>query len=171
MGPVNRNGGEQPELNSLGPAAVYDDPKFSWAVPVAPTDLEFFPSARLGSQYKNDLFVGTTRGGKIMRFDLTGTRKSLALAGDLADGVADNSTGDRFAEQAGVIFGNDFGLVSDLQSGPGGLYVTDFSGGTIYRITTNTQVQSIADIGRASVPEPALGSIVVAIAIITRRKR
>jgi len=169
MGPVSRNGGTLPELNSLGPAALYDDPKFSWLSPVAPTDLEFFPTARLGSQYKNDLFVGTTRGGKILRFDLTGSRKSLSLAGGLADGVADNSSGNRFAEQDAILFGNDFGLVSDLTVGPGGLYVTDFLNGRIFRITTaapSTQMQPIEAAGRGSVPEPGSVMMIVGGALL-----
>jgi len=160
MGPVDRNGGEQPDLVSLGPAAVYSDPKFSWKTPVAPTDLEFMPNSRLGSQYKNDLFVGTTRGGKILRFDLTRTRKSLSLDGGLADLVADNSSSDRFAEQDALIFGSDFGTVTDLFAGPGGMYVVSLTNNTIYRITTTTGLQR-----PSIVPEP-VGICLVLCALI-----
>lgn len=167
MGPSSRQGGV-PALNPLGPAAVYDDPKFSWVAPVAPTDLEFFPSSRLGAEYKNDLFVGTTRGGKVLRFELTGSRRSLRLEGPLADLVADNSNSNRFAEQDALLFGNDFGLVSDLLVGPGGLYVVDFAGGTIYRITT----QPTAMRGSVRVPEPGwmAAAVSAAVMLVCRRR-
>lgn len=167
IGPSSRQGGV-PELNSLGAAAVYDDPKFSWVTPVAPTDLEFFPTTRLGSQYKNDMFVGTTRGGKILRYDLTRTRKSLSLTGDLADGVADNSSSNRFAEQDSIVFGSDFGLVTDLLPGPGGLYVTDFSNGKIYRITTVTSGRALP---RNNIPEPVGAVALMSLMILNARRR
>lgn len=168
IGPSSRQGGV-PELNSLGEAAVYDDPKFSWVTPVAPTDLEFFPTTRLGSQYKNGMFVGTTRGGKILRYDLTRTRKSLSLTGGLADGVADNSSDNRFAEQDSIVFGSDFGLVTDLIPGPGGLYVTDFTNGKIYRITTVTSGRALP---RNNIPEPAVGAFaMIALCACRRRAR
>lgn len=166
MGPVDRNGGSLPDLNQISPAAVYADPKFSWDTPVAPTDLEFFPTNRLGSQYKNDLFVGTTRGGKLLHFDLTRTRKSLSLTSGLADLVADNSTDNRFAEQDAILFGSDFGLVSDLFNGPGGMYVVNLTGGSIYRITTAAAPSS----RRAAVPEPSMGLISFAAMAVRRRR-
>jgi len=153
IGPVSRNGGTLPGLVSLGERAAYSDPEFSWTTPVAPTDIEFFPSARLGAKYKNDMFVGTTRGGKLLRYELSATRKSLSLAGGLADLVADNSSDARFAEQDSILFGSDFGLVTDLLPGPGGLYVTDFISGNIYRITT----APTAGRATAPVPEPTVG--------------
>ncbi|HTL30144.1 MAG TPA: PQQ-dependent sugar dehydrogenase, partial [Tepidisphaeraceae bacterium] len=91
MGPSVRNGGVPGNLVSLGSRANYNDPKLSWAVPVAPTALEFLETGRLGGNYKNDLFLGDVRGGKLFHFDLTASRKSLVLDGALADGVADNT--------------------------------------------------------------------------------
>jgi glucose/arabinose dehydrogenase len=172
MGPSSRRGGVPGDLVSLGPAAVYDDPRFSWVAPVAPTDLEFFPTTRLGAQYKNDLFVGTTRGGKVLRFDLTRTRKSLSLVGPLADGVADNSDSAYFAEQDAIVFGNDFGLVSDLFVGPGGLYVVSFTNNAIYRITTNPSGASLPtglSARTVGVPEPA-GAVLAVAALVTLRR-
>lgn len=156
MGPVARNGGTAPDLVSLGPAAVYDDPKLAWVKPVAPTDLEFMPNARLGGGYKNDLFVGTLKEGKLLHFDLTGTRKSLRLAGALADGVADN-TSDLFAEQEAIVLGTDFGVITDLFSGPGGMYVVSLTNNAIYRITTAPTSRA------APVPEPSMGLVAAAL--------
>jgi hypothetical protein len=71
------------------------------------------------------LFVGTVLGdGVIYQFDMSPSRKTLGLFdGPLADGVADNSSSFRLREQSEIIFGNDFGVVTDMISGPGGMYV------------------------------------------------
>ncbi|HMO25363.1 MAG TPA: PQQ-dependent sugar dehydrogenase, partial [Tepidisphaeraceae bacterium] len=135
MGPIARSGSSEADLVSLGDAAYYADPRFAWVRPVAPTDVMFFPTNRLGKQHRNRLFAGATKQGLIYRFDLSPSRRTLALAGALADGVADN--GDELLdEQDAIVFGQGFGLVSDLFTGPGGMYVLDYSGGTLYRITT-----------------------------------
>lgn len=177
MGPSSRNGGVPGNLVSLGDRAQYFDPKFSWATPVAPTAMEFLETGRLGGQYKNDLFLGDVHGGKLFHFDLTASRKSLVLPGDLADGVADNTADKRFAEQTPILFGSDFGTVTDLKTGPGGMFVLSLSNGALYRITTTTPpgtspdsltIDSLVQI----VPEPAmLGPIVLTGLILLRRQR
>lgn len=170
QGPLERAGGDPADLVSLGAAAVYSDPKFSWARPVAPTDLEFMPTSRLGAQYKNDLFVGTLRGGKILRFDLTRTRKGLRLEGPLADGVADN-TSDVDAEQEAITFGSDFGVVTDLFPGPGGMYVVSLTNNAVYRITTKDAGGAAATAARGgTVPEPACGLLCLAPVVAARRR-
>lgn len=177
MGPSDRNGGV-PELVSLGDAAVYDDPKFSWLEPVAPTDLEFMPNSRLGAKYRNTLFVGTLRGGKILNFELTGTRKALRLTGPLADRVADNGDGDLFGEQEAVTFGSDFGIITDIFPGPGGLYVVSLTRNAIYRITTGgdglrpSALESIVSRTRpAAVPEPGTMFVPGGLFVVALRRR
>lgn len=139
MGPTSRTGADLSGLISLGEKSKYSDPNFAWSEPVAPTDLEFMNTGRLGGGYNGDLFVGILRTGSLLRFDLTKTRKSLSLNGALADRVADNSESNFLAEQSSQIFGTGFGTISDLTVGPGGMYVLSLNG-TLYRITT-------ADIG------------------------
>ena len=165
MGPTSRNGGSPGTLASLGPAAHYEDPKLSWKTPVAPTDAFFMDSARLGKAYAHDLFVGTVLdGGVIYDINLTHTRKALQLSGPLSDGVADNASGSLLAEQSGIVFGTGFGVVTDIQSGPGGLYVTSLTQGSLFRITDN--VAGVV----APVPEPRCAIVAVALAVIARRR-
>jgi aldose sugar dehydrogenase len=159
LGPTSRNGMDPSTLVSLGKNAHYSDPKFSWAVPVAPTDALFMPTARLGSQYRNDLFVSTFKEGKILHFDLTSTRKSLSLGGSLADQVADNSTGDRSAEQGAITFASGFDSLTDVTAGPGGIYALGYNGGVVYRITTvSSATQSLMG---SVVPEPGALSVLL----------
>jgi aldose sugar dehydrogenase len=172
MGPQSRNGGTTGTLVSLGSRAAYSDPEFSWADTVAPTDLHFFNSARLGSQYQNDLFVGDVNTGTIFHFDLTSDRKSLVLGGDLADLVADN-TGGLLDEQESIIFGSGFGVVTDLLNGPGGMFALSLSNGRLYRITTNSASSAPAaealSLRTTNVPEPS-AMLGVGLLIALRRR-
>jgi glucose/arabinose dehydrogenase len=175
IGPASRNtAGLTDTLVSLGDAAYYADPRFAWAKPVAPTEVFFNPNARLGAQYKNDLFVGDTKTGTIFNFNLPGSRKSLLLSGGLADGVADN-TADPLAEQDSLIFGEGFGVVTDLFAGPGGMYVVSYGNGALYRITTagsGPQGLRLASLSSVPIPEPgAAGCVVFAAALLVRRRR
>lgn len=167
MGPSSRNGGVPADLVPLGDRAHYEDPKFSWLTPVAPTDVFFMPSARLGGEYKNDLFVGALRGGKIYHYELSASRKTLVLSDGLTDLVADNDGGDRFAEQDSILFGDNFGTVTDLVAGPGGMYVVSLNG-AIYRITTVTPPAA----GRGvPLPEPSTACVLCLLLLCNARDR
>lgn len=170
MGPRSRNGGSTGTLVSFGPRANYQDPKVSWVETIAPTDLEFVNSSRLGCAYRNDLIMGDVNTGALYHFDLTSNRRGLQLSGVLADGVADNASGDLLKESDQLIFGRDFGVTSDLINGPGGLFVVSLSNGAIYRISERTVASGRMFDARA-VPEPAVvsGVIVLAVAFFRRR--
>jgi glucose/arabinose dehydrogenase len=111
----------------------YSNPEFVWDKPVAPTALVFLNSDKLGQQYENDMFVGSAKKGTIYHFDLNEDRKSLDLTGDLADLVYSKKD-----ESSKIVFGENFGIVTDLVVGPDGyLYVVSAlrnSEGAIYRI-------------------------------------
>jgi aldose sugar dehydrogenase len=111
----------------------YSNPEFVWDRPVAPTALVFLNSDKLGQQYENDMFVGSAKKGTIYHFDLNEDRKSLDLTGDLADLVYSKKD-----ESSKIVFGENFGIVTDLEVGPDGyLYVVSAlkkSEGAIYRI-------------------------------------
>jgi glucose/arabinose dehydrogenase len=108
----------------------YRTPEFTWFNTTAPTALVFLDSDKLGNQYQNDIFVSDYNGGNIYHFDLNQNRTHLALEGPLADRVADTAE-----ESQGIIFGEGFGPITDLQIGPDGyLYVLSPKGGTIYKI-------------------------------------
>lgn len=147
-----------------GRGAHYADPKFSWASPVAPTAAFFMPTARLGAKYHDDLFVSTYKDGRILDFNLSPSRKTLALTGPLADDVADN-TGDLTAEQGQLSFGEGFGNITDLTDGPGGMYVLGYDSGTVYRITTATGTSAVMG---TIVPEPQSLVLVILVAWASR---
>jgi aldose sugar dehydrogenase len=112
----------------------YSDPEFVWTDTVGPTAIKFLGSDTLGNQYRNDIFVSDITQGNIYHFDLTGNRTNLILNGLLADKVSNNST-----ENQGIIFGEGFGGISDLEVGPydSYLYVVSLGHGNIYRIVPN----------------------------------
>ncbi|MGA7368548.1 MAG: PQQ-dependent sugar dehydrogenase [Nitrososphaeraceae archaeon] len=118
-------------LVSFKGTGKYSDPKFVWNQTVAPTALLFFNSDRFGPDYKNDMFVGDYAFGRIYHFELDSERTGLRLSGTLADKVANSDS-----ELQSTIFGEGFGVPTDLEIGPDGmLYVTSLRDGAVYRIT------------------------------------
>jgi glucose/arabinose dehydrogenase len=122
------------------PGARYSAPEFSWKFEVAPAGIGFLESRALGPQYENDLFVGAARvfleGGHLFRFNLTGNRRRIAVDDPrLEDRVADNVHKWEITESETLRFGRDFGIGTDVQTGPNGnLYVVSLSDGNIYEI-------------------------------------
>jgi glucose/arabinose dehydrogenase len=113
----------------------YSSPEFTWHDSFGPTAFKFFNSDRLGKQYENDIFVGDIDKGNLYHFDLNKDRTELVLEGPLADKVADTDE-----ENEGIIFGQGFGAITDIEVGPDGyLYIVGFQG-TIYRIVPNQEL-------------------------------
>ena len=115
----------------FGGKAKYSAPEFIWGDDIiGPTALKFLNSDKLGKQYQNDIFVGDVHNGRIYHFDLNEARTGLLLEGPLDDKVADDE-----GENDGIVFGEGFGSISDLEVGPDGyLYVVSIGLGGIYRI-------------------------------------
>jgi glucose/arabinose dehydrogenase len=108
----------------------YNDPQFVWKQTIGPTALQFLNSAKLGKQYENTIFVGDVNTGNLFNFKLNADRTGLLLEGPLADHMSDTPD-----EEQSVIFGEGFGVITDIKVGPDGyLYVLGFDG-TIYRIS------------------------------------
>jgi len=77
------------------------------------------------------MFVGDYAFGRIYHFELDSERTGLRLSGALADKVANSDS-----ELQSTIFGEGFGVPTDLEIGPDGmLYVTSLRDGAVYRIT------------------------------------
>src|SRR5215203_5531769 len=114
----------------------YSPPEFIWDKSVAPTALLFLNSKNLGSQYENDMLVGSVD-GQIFHFDLNDNRTGLLLKGVLEDKIATDDT--EFAE---ILFAEGFSIITDLKQGPdGNLYVVSAlkqskseNVGAVYRI-------------------------------------
>jgi glucose/arabinose dehydrogenase len=123
------------------PGSAYSEPEFSWKFVLAPSAIGFLNGSTLGRQYRGDLFVGfsttDTLGGPLFRFNLTGNRRAIAVDDPrLRDRVADNATFHDMTESESLLFGTDFGIVTDIESGPNGqLFVVSLDHGTIYTIS------------------------------------
>lgn len=126
--------GFNPEnLETFGGKGIYRDPEFIWIDTIAPTSVLFLHTDNLGSKYKDNLFVGSVKNGTIFNFPLDKTRTHLILSGPLSDKTADTNS-----ETGSIIFGRNFGIITDLVLGPdGNLYVlTNYKhDGTIFRIS------------------------------------
>ncbi|MFX0212212.1 MAG: PQQ-dependent sugar dehydrogenase [Candidatus Hodarchaeota archaeon] len=133
MGPDNRDSQDaSKDLFNL-PESVYRDPEFSWGWDaVGVTSLEFQTSPKLGKQYLHDMFVGDTNEGYLYHFELNEQRDGLQFTtpGLTTDLVADNKQ-----ELEEIIFGQGFGTITDIETGPDGwLYICSYSQGAIYRV-------------------------------------
>jgi len=119
----------QEDLFNFAGKAKYSDPEFVWKQTVAPTALKFLNSTKLGSQYANTIFVGDVKTGNLYNFKLDTDRKQLLLKPPLEDKVADTPD-----EIQSAVFGQGFGVITDIQVGPDGyLYILGING-NIYRI-------------------------------------
>jgi glucose/arabinose dehydrogenase len=122
------------------PGSHYSDPEFSWKHVLAPAGIGFVASRSLGAQFHGDLFVGFSvpepLGGPLFRFNVTGNRNKIAVDDPrLEDRVADNLTFHDMTESEGLLIGSDFGIVTDIETGPNGnLFVVSLTGGAIYEI-------------------------------------
>lgn len=112
------------------PGSVYRDPAFSWLRPVAVTAAVFVHTRELIPRLRDRIVVGDANTGSLYLFHPRGKRRErLRLPRPLRDTVADEG------ERRRVVWGEGFGIVTDLRIGPdGALYVSDLLSGTIWRI-------------------------------------
>ena len=122
------------------PGAHYSRPEMAWKFEVAPGAIQFVAGNGLGSRYRNDLIMGgarpTLEGGHLFKFELTRNRQRVAVTDPrLADRVADNLAKFEITESETLLFGRNFGTVTDLDNGPNGtLYAVSIDHGNIYEI-------------------------------------
>jgi glucose/arabinose dehydrogenase len=117
------------------PASHPHDPEFSWKYVVPPAALGFIDGSGLGEQYDGDIIVGsavarTANAGHLYRFRLNGGRNRFKFDDRrLKDTVADNAATDDLTESEEILFGMNFGVVTDIQTGPdGNLYLVSPAG-------------------------------------------
>jgi glucose/arabinose dehydrogenase len=122
------------------PGAEYSAPELSWKFEVAPGGIGFLASRALGREYRNDLFLGGARpfleGGHVFRLELSDNRKRIDTDDPrLADRVADNIHKWEITESETLLFGRNFGVGTDVQTGPNGnLYIVSLDQGAVYEI-------------------------------------
>jgi uncharacterized repeat protein (TIGR01451 family) len=125
------------------PGAQYVDPEFSWKYAVAPAAIGFVKGRGLGPQFEGDMFIGASRttllNGYLFRLKLSGDRQHFSFTDpNLADRVADNSDKFDIAESESLVVGRDFGIATDIQTGPNGnVFVVSLSNGAVYQIAAN----------------------------------
>ena len=134
-------GNEPQDLVEFGGKGKYSPPEFIWIKTIAPTGISFLNSDKLGSQYKNDLFVGSADGGYLFHFKLNDARDGFILNGNLTDKIAYNRT--EYADE--ILFAEGFSIITDVKEGPDG-YLYIVSGlkqsktekfGAVFRIVPN----------------------------------
>jgi aldose sugar dehydrogenase len=123
------------------PGAHYNDPEFSWKYAIPASPLGFVQGRGLGPQFEGDMFVGAARtflmGGFLFRFKLTPDRHHFLFSdARLSDLVADNDDKFDLKESESLLIGRDFGITTDIQSGPNGnLFVVSNTNGAVYEIS------------------------------------
>ena len=123
------------------PGAHYNDPEFSWKYAIPASPLGFVAGRGLGPQFEGNMFVGAARtflaGGFLFRFRLTPDRQHFLFTDSrLSDLVADNDDKFDIKESESLLIGRDFGITTDIQSGPNGnLFVVSNSNGAVYEIS------------------------------------
>ena len=126
--------GEPSGLVDFGGKGKYHEPKLVWDKTVAPTALTFLNSTKLGSQYVNDLFIGSVEDGRIFHFKLNDNRTELVFPNSVKSKIVSENREDQ------IMFGKGFGIVTDLQVGPHDGYLYVVSGdrpnslGAVYKI-------------------------------------
>jgi aldose sugar dehydrogenase len=123
------------------PGSYHADPEFSWKQVVPPAALGFVDGTSLGDAYDGNLIVGSAVAraanlGHLYRFR-PGFGRTHFRFDDvrLRDRVADNLALDDFAtEGEEILFGTNFGIVTDIQNGPDGALYLVGPAGTIRKI-------------------------------------
>ena len=110
----------------------YDEHKVVWGKSTGLTSIVFLDSDKLGTQYRNDIFVGDAHNGRIYHFKLNNERNDVVLPEILAGKIIENPV-NLGAED--IVFGDGFGGITDLTVGPDGyLYVVSIGQGKVFRI-------------------------------------
>jgi aldose sugar dehydrogenase len=151
FGPISLSEATEDDLVNF-PGSYYADPLFSWADSVAPTDIEFFSSSKLGDEYANNIFIGDIKRGNLYFFEVNETRDGIVLdTAKKKSGLSDLAVNSE-EELSSITFGRGFGGITDIETGPDGfLYVLSYykeiespelnlslsNNGTIYKISSS----------------------------------
>jgi hypothetical protein len=123
------------------PGARYTDPLLTWKFEVAPAGFGFVVGQGLGSEFEGNLIVGGARNflldGHLFRLKLSDDRLDLAFDDPLLlDRRADNLDKWDITESESLLFGEGFGITSDIRTGPNGnLFVVGLEKGAVYEIS------------------------------------
>jgi aldose sugar dehydrogenase len=143
------------------PGASYVDPELSFKHVLPPAGLGFVRGTSLGEEHEGAMFWGMAGedvlGGPLFRAQLDRRRMRLAVTDRrLRDRVVDNETFLDTTEAESLLIGTNFGVVTDLETGPdGNLYAVSLSHGAVYEISqapgARSAARGAATLGRAGV--------------------
>ncbi len=143
MGPDSRDPQNAPADLLMLPGAAYSDPELSFLTPIGITSLQFGAHTTLGPDYHNAVIIGDNNTQDLYLARLNGSRTGFNLTGGLADLVADSTT-----ERNTLRIGTDFGVVTDIQTGPdGSLYVLSLSNSEVYKLEVNRTLPEALSVG------------------------
>jgi glucose/arabinose dehydrogenase len=123
------------------PGASYVDPELSFKHVLPPAGLGFVRGDALGEEHEGAMFWGMAGedvlGGALFRAQLDRRRMGLEVVDRrLRDRVVDNLTFLDTTEAESLLVGQNFGVVTDLETGPdGNLYAVSLSHGAVYEIS------------------------------------
>lgn len=165
MGPATED-----ELASLlvHEGYTYSDPEFSWEQVVTPVALSFVNSEPL-AKFKDSLFVGDCNNGNLYRFTLNESRDRFVFASpELSDNLANR--GEPLGE---IIFGTDFGCITDMEVGPDGfLYMVSIREGAIFRLVPKAFADSREQAGAVQLASyVAIAAAAAGVAVYAIRRR
>lgn len=122
----------------------YDEPKMTWGGSTGLTSIVFLNTDKFGTEYKNDIFVGSVHSSRIYHFDLNKERNDLIIPQSIANRFIKNSP-TQIDET--LVFADNFGGITDLTVGPDGyLYVVSIGQGKVFRILPSTIASDIKNI-------------------------
>jgi glucose/arabinose dehydrogenase len=120
------------KLVTFGGKGKYSEPKLVWGKTAGLTSLIFLNSDKLGTQYRNDMFVADVHNGRIYHFKLNSDRTELILPDSIQSNLLTSLNAPDMNE---MLFGRGFGGITDLTVGPDGyIYVVSIGQGKIFRI-------------------------------------
>ena len=107
----------------------YNDPMFSWEIPVALTAIAF-PESKFGG-YERLMFVGDCNNGNIYKFELDKKREKLIFEEEHLQDLILNKK----ESNSEILFGQGFGCISDIKFKNNNMYVISLTKGIIYKIS------------------------------------
>ncbi|MFN2434824.1 MAG: sorbosone dehydrogenase family protein [Nitrososphaeraceae archaeon] len=123
------------EMVTFDDKGKYNEPKLVWGGSTGLTSIVFFDTDKLGTEYRNDIFVGAVHNSRIYHFDLNSERNDLVLPETVVAKYIENLP--TYVDE-NIVFGDDFGGITDLTIGPDGyLYVVSIGQGKVFRILPN----------------------------------
>jgi glucose/arabinose dehydrogenase len=128
------------EMVTFDNKGKYNEPKMAWGGSTGLTSIIFLDSDQLGTEYRNDIFVGAVHSSRVYHFDLNSQRNDLVTPRTVVDRFIANSP---TSVDKNVVFADKFGGITDLTVGPDGyLYVVSIGQGKVFRILPNSQFNS-----------------------------